>query len=70
MDSRTRSACAIAGGESFQYISLCSLTEKHAESLLDICHDANSSPMDVMTVTETQNIILQSISDSEVRGSF
>ncbi|XP_004589451.3 mitogen-activated protein kinase kinase kinase 19 [Ochotona princeps] len=39
--------------------------EKHAESLLDICHDANSSPMDVMTVTETQNIILQSISDSE-----
>ncbi|XP_051705560.2 mitogen-activated protein kinase kinase kinase 19 isoform X1 [Oryctolagus cuniculus] len=39
--------------------------ETHAESLLDICHDTNSSPTDIMTVTKTQNIILQSISDSE-----
>ncbi|XP_062055306.1 mitogen-activated protein kinase kinase kinase 19 [Lepus europaeus] len=39
--------------------------ETHAESLLDICHDTNSSPTDVMTVTKTQNIILQSISESE-----
>ncbi|XP_012789956.1 mitogen-activated protein kinase kinase kinase 19 isoform X5 [Sorex araneus] len=38
--------------------------EKHAESLLDICHDANSSPTDTI-VTKNQNIILQSISSSE-----
>nr|XP_012418923.1 PREDICTED: mitogen-activated protein kinase kinase kinase 19 isoform X4 [Odobenus rosmarus divergens] len=38
--------------------------ERHAESLLDICHDTNSSPTD-MTVTTNQNIILQSISSSE-----
>ncbi|KAG3274381.1 mitogen-activated protein kinase kinase kinase 19, transcript variant X4 [Ictidomys tridecemlineatus] len=39
--------------------------EKHAESLLDICHDTNSSPTDMMTITKNQNIILQSISSSE-----
>ncbi|XP_013823871.2 PREDICTED: mitogen-activated protein kinase kinase kinase 19 isoform X5 [Capra hircus] len=39
--------------------------ERHAESLLDICHDTNSSPTDMMTVTKNQNIILQSISSSE-----
>ncbi|XP_022354593.1 mitogen-activated protein kinase kinase kinase 19 isoform X2 [Enhydra lutris kenyoni] len=38
--------------------------ERHAESLLDICHDTNSSPPDTMTVTTNQNIILQSISSS------
>ncbi|XP_032712065.1 mitogen-activated protein kinase kinase kinase 19 [Lontra canadensis] len=39
--------------------------ERHAESLLDICHDTNSSPPDTRTVTTNQNIILQSISSSE-----
>uniref|UniRef100_F6SQ87 Mitogen-activated protein kinase kinase kinase 19 n=1 Tax=Callithrix jacchus TaxID=9483 RepID=F6SQ87_CALJA len=39
--------------------------ERHAESLLDICHDTNSSPTDRMTVTKNQNITLQSISSSE-----
>ncbi|XP_047401574.1 mitogen-activated protein kinase kinase kinase 19 isoform X2 [Sciurus carolinensis] len=39
--------------------------EKHAESLLDICHDTNSSPTDMMTITKNQNIILQSVSSSE-----
>ncbi|XP_045639606.1 mitogen-activated protein kinase kinase kinase 19 isoform X4 [Ursus americanus] len=39
--------------------------ERHAESLLDICHDTNSSPTDMMTVSTNQNIILQSISSSE-----
>ncbi|XP_010851953.1 PREDICTED: mitogen-activated protein kinase kinase kinase 19 isoform X5 [Bison bison bison] len=39
--------------------------ERHAESLLDICHDTNSSPTDMMTVTKNQNIILQSIGSSE-----
>ncbi|XP_010365748.1 mitogen-activated protein kinase kinase kinase 19 isoform X5 [Rhinopithecus roxellana] len=39
--------------------------ERHAESLLDICHDTNSSPTDTMIVTKNQNIILQSISSSE-----
>ncbi|XP_057602733.1 mitogen-activated protein kinase kinase kinase 19 [Hippopotamus amphibius kiboko] len=39
--------------------------ERHAESLLDICHDTNSSPTDMMTVAKNQNIILQSISSSE-----
>ncbi|XP_058157074.1 mitogen-activated protein kinase kinase kinase 19 isoform X2 [Dasypus novemcinctus] len=39
--------------------------ERHAESLLDICHDTNSSPTDMMTVTKNQNIILQSLSSSE-----
>ncbi|XP_017743897.1 PREDICTED: mitogen-activated protein kinase kinase kinase 19 isoform X4 [Rhinopithecus bieti] len=39
--------------------------ERHAESLLDICHDTNSSPTDMMIVTKNQNIILQSISSSE-----
>nr|XP_025712710.1 mitogen-activated protein kinase kinase kinase 19 isoform X3 [Callorhinus ursinus] len=39
--------------------------ERHAESLLDICHDTNSSPTDMMTVTTNQNIILRSISNSE-----
>nr|KAF6450627.1 mitogen-activated protein kinase kinase kinase 19 [Molossus molossus] len=38
--------------------------ERHAESLLDICHDTNSSPTD-MTVTKNQNMLLQSISSSE-----
>ncbi|XP_024425499.3 mitogen-activated protein kinase kinase kinase 19 isoform X2 [Desmodus rotundus] len=38
--------------------------ERHAESLLDIGHDTNSSPTD-MTVTKKQNILLQSISSSE-----
>ncbi|KAK2490481.1 hypothetical protein MC885_004724 [Smutsia gigantea] len=38
--------------------------ERHAESLLDICHDTNSSPTDTI-VTRNQNIILQSISSSE-----
>uniref|UniRef100_A0A8D2AMD1 Mitogen-activated protein kinase kinase kinase 19 n=1 Tax=Sciurus vulgaris TaxID=55149 RepID=A0A8D2AMD1_SCIVU len=39
--------------------------EKHAESLLDICHDTTSSPTDMMTITKNQNIILQSVSSSE-----
>ncbi|XP_007956135.1 mitogen-activated protein kinase kinase kinase 19 [Orycteropus afer afer] len=39
--------------------------ERYAESLLDICHDTNSSPTDMMTVTRNQNIILQSLSSSE-----
>ncbi|XP_027957119.1 mitogen-activated protein kinase kinase kinase 19 isoform X4 [Eumetopias jubatus] len=39
--------------------------ERHAESLLDICHDTNSSPTDMMTVTTNHNIILRSISSSE-----
>ncbi|XP_012505964.1 PREDICTED: mitogen-activated protein kinase kinase kinase 19 isoform X4 [Propithecus coquereli] len=39
--------------------------ERHGESLLDICHDTNSSPTDMMTVTKNQNILLQSISSSE-----
>ncbi|XP_075385753.1 mitogen-activated protein kinase kinase kinase 19 isoform X5 [Tenrec ecaudatus] len=39
--------------------------ERHAESLLDICHDTNSSPTDMMTVTNNQNIVLQSLSSSE-----
>nr|XP_006062991.1 mitogen-activated protein kinase kinase kinase 19 isoform X2 [Bubalus bubalis] len=39
--------------------------ESHAESLLDICHDTNSSRTDMMMVTKNQNIILQSISSSE-----
>ncbi|KAM5271108.1 mitogen-activated protein kinase kinase kinase 19 isoform 2-T2 [Hipposideros larvatus] len=38
--------------------------ERHAASLLDICHDTNSSPTD-MRVTENQNILLESISSSE-----
>nr|KAF6496285.1 mitogen-activated protein kinase kinase kinase 19 [Rousettus aegyptiacus] len=38
--------------------------ERHTESLLDICHDTNSSPTDV-TVTKSQNILLQSISSNE-----
>ncbi|XP_049628944.1 mitogen-activated protein kinase kinase kinase 19 isoform X5 [Suncus etruscus] len=38
--------------------------EKHSESLLDICHDTDSSSSDII-VTENQNIILQSISSSE-----
>uniref|UniRef100_A0A9L0K407 Mitogen-activated protein kinase kinase kinase 19 n=1 Tax=Equus asinus TaxID=9793 RepID=A0A9L0K407_EQUAS len=38
--------------------------ERHAESLLDICHDTNSST-DTMTVTKNQNVTLQSISGSE-----
>ncbi|XP_072613716.1 mitogen-activated protein kinase kinase kinase 19 isoform X2 [Vulpes vulpes] len=33
--------------------------------MLDICHDTNSSPTDMMTVTTNQNIILQSISSNE-----
>uniref|UniRef100_A0A8C9AHH7 Mitogen-activated protein kinase kinase kinase 19 n=1 Tax=Prolemur simus TaxID=1328070 RepID=A0A8C9AHH7_PROSS len=39
--------------------------ERHEESLLDVCHDPNSSPTDTMTVTKNQNILLQSISSSE-----
>ncbi|XP_004626437.1 mitogen-activated protein kinase kinase kinase 19 [Octodon degus] len=39
--------------------------ERHAESLLDICHDTNSSPTGRMTDTKNQNIIFQSISSSE-----
>uniref|UniRef100_A0A8D2E4G4 Mitogen-activated protein kinase kinase kinase 19 n=1 Tax=Theropithecus gelada TaxID=9565 RepID=A0A8D2E4G4_THEGE len=39
--------------------------ERHAESLLDICHDTSSSPTDMMIVIKNQNIILQSISSSE-----
>ncbi|XP_008694071.2 mitogen-activated protein kinase kinase kinase 19 isoform X5 [Ursus maritimus] len=39
--------------------------ERHAESLLDICHDTNSSPTYMMTVSTNQNIILQSSSSSE-----
>uniref|UniRef100_A0A2I3N3Q5 Mitogen-activated protein kinase kinase kinase 19 n=1 Tax=Papio anubis TaxID=9555 RepID=A0A2I3N3Q5_PAPAN len=39
--------------------------ERHAESLLDICHDTSSSPTDMMIVTKNQNIILQSISSTE-----
>ncbi|XP_008581833.1 PREDICTED: mitogen-activated protein kinase kinase kinase 19 [Galeopterus variegatus] len=39
--------------------------ERHAESVLDICHDINSPPTYMMTVTKNQNIILQSISSSE-----
>uniref|UniRef100_A0A8C0C5U9 Mitogen-activated protein kinase kinase kinase 19 n=1 Tax=Balaenoptera musculus TaxID=9771 RepID=A0A8C0C5U9_BALMU len=39
--------------------------ERHSESLLDICHDTNSSPTDMMTVTKNQNIILQSINSRE-----
>ncbi|KAM6174683.1 LOW QUALITY PROTEIN: mitogen-activated protein kinase kinase kinase 19 [Erethizon dorsatum] len=39
--------------------------ERHAESLLDICHDTNSSPTDMMTATKNQNITLQSISSSK-----
>ncbi|XP_049745181.1 mitogen-activated protein kinase kinase kinase 19 isoform X5 [Elephas maximus indicus] len=39
--------------------------ERHAESLLDICHDTNSSPTDTITVTKNQNITLQSLSSSE-----
>ncbi|XP_062932022.1 mitogen-activated protein kinase kinase kinase 19 isoform X3 [Cynocephalus volans] len=39
--------------------------ERHAESVLDICHDTNSPPTYMMTVTKNQNIILQSISSSE-----
>ncbi|XP_069329401.1 mitogen-activated protein kinase kinase kinase 19 isoform X5 [Eulemur rufifrons] len=39
--------------------------ERHEESLLDICHDTNSSPTDTTTVTKTQNILLQSISSGE-----
>ncbi|XP_004674754.1 PREDICTED: mitogen-activated protein kinase kinase kinase 19 isoform X3 [Condylura cristata] len=39
--------------------------ERHAESLLDICHDINSSSNDMMIVTKNQSIILQSISSSE-----
>ncbi|XP_008830674.1 mitogen-activated protein kinase kinase kinase 19 [Nannospalax galili] len=38
--------------------------ERHAESLLDICQETNSSPTDV-NVPPNQNIILQSISSSE-----
>ncbi|XP_036176715.1 mitogen-activated protein kinase kinase kinase 19 isoform X4 [Myotis myotis] len=38
--------------------------DEHAESLLDICHDTNSSPTN-MTVTQNQNILLQSVSSSE-----
>ncbi|XP_021054875.2 mitogen-activated protein kinase kinase kinase 19 [Mus pahari] len=38
--------------------------ERHAESLLDICHEAGSTPME-MTVSQTENITLQSISSSE-----
>ncbi|XP_054579245.1 mitogen-activated protein kinase kinase kinase 19 isoform X5 [Eptesicus fuscus] len=38
--------------------------DRHAESLLDICHDTNSSPTD-MTVTQNQNVLLPSVSSSE-----
>ncbi|XP_066202392.1 mitogen-activated protein kinase kinase kinase 19 isoform X3 [Saccopteryx leptura] len=38
--------------------------ERHAESLFDICHGANSPPADLI-VTKTPNISLQSISRSE-----
>uniref|UniRef100_A0A8C5K288 Mitogen-activated protein kinase kinase kinase 19 n=1 Tax=Jaculus jaculus TaxID=51337 RepID=A0A8C5K288_JACJA len=39
-------------------------SEEHAGSLLDICHDTSSSPMD-MTIPKNQNTILQRISSSE-----
>ncbi|XP_036278001.2 mitogen-activated protein kinase kinase kinase 19 [Pipistrellus kuhlii] len=38
--------------------------DRHAESLLDICHDTESSPTD-MTVTQNQNVLLQSVSSRE-----
>nr|XP_021497086.1 mitogen-activated protein kinase kinase kinase 19 [Meriones unguiculatus] len=38
--------------------------ERHTESLLDICPETSSSPMD-MTVSKTESIVLQSISSSE-----
>ncbi|KAL6085291.1 hypothetical protein STEG23_033104 [Scotinomys teguina] len=41
--------------------------ERHAESLLDICHETSSSPVD-MIVSKTENIILQSVSSSEDFG--
>ncbi|XP_059136184.1 mitogen-activated protein kinase kinase kinase 19 [Peromyscus eremicus] len=41
--------------------------ERHAESLLDIGHETSSSPVD-MTVSKTENIILQSVSSSEDFG--
>ncbi|XP_036057736.1 mitogen-activated protein kinase kinase kinase 19 [Onychomys torridus] len=41
--------------------------ERHAESLLDICHETSSSPV-AMTVSKTENIILQSVSSSEDFG--
>lgn len=44
------------------------LADRHAESLLDICHDTDSSPTD-MTVAQNQNVLLQSVSSSEVRCS-
>lgn len=44
------------------------MTERHAESLLDICHEAGSTPME-MTVSQTENLTLQSISSSEVGGN-
>ncbi|XP_035298518.1 mitogen-activated protein kinase kinase kinase 19 [Cricetulus griseus] len=41
--------------------------ERHVESLLDICHETSSSSMDV-TVSQTENIIFQSISSNEDFG--
>uniref|UniRef100_G3T125 Mitogen-activated protein kinase kinase kinase 19 n=1 Tax=Loxodonta africana TaxID=9785 RepID=G3T125_LOXAF len=41
------------------------LAERHAESLLDICHDTNSSPTDTITVTKNQNINLAKPHSSE-----
>ncbi|XP_028730768.1 mitogen-activated protein kinase kinase kinase 19 [Peromyscus leucopus] len=41
--------------------------ERHAESLLDIGHETSSSPVG-MTVSKTENIILQSVSSSEDFG--
>ncbi|XP_060034085.1 mitogen-activated protein kinase kinase kinase 19 [Erinaceus europaeus] len=39
--------------------------ETHAESLLDICLEANFSPTDMVIVTKNQNTTLQSISSNE-----
>ncbi|XP_051003258.1 mitogen-activated protein kinase kinase kinase 19 [Acomys russatus] len=38
--------------------------ERHAESLLDVCHETSTTPMDV-AVPRTETLILQSLSSSE-----
>lgn len=72
LEPRARSFSEIAGDTFHQHTLLFMflLAERHDEPLLDICQDTNSSPTDMITVTKKQNIILQSISSSEVRSSL
>lgn len=66
LEPRAESSCEIE--MSLIKTHYVSLADRNAESLLDICHDTNFSPTD-MTVTQNQNVLLRSVSSSEVRCS-